>query len=114
MRPTLCFTLNELQRLVPSFRKEAIKDERPEVKKAIFVMFWRLGADCTHGVEVQEGLVSRNRFNEEDSSPRFMIAERSDKEWLTSVHASKEAKQYTEDPTLLIALWRLKNGGSST
>lgn len=111
MKPVAVFTLNELQQLVPSFVKEAVTSENQKVKEAVHAMFWRLGCDCTTGIEVQEGCVSKNKFGEMDDSPRFIVSERTDTAWLMSGHASTAAKQYTPDVGLVVDLWKLKNIG---
>lgn len=111
MKPVAVFTLKELQRIVPSFTKEAVASEDEKVKKAVHALFWRLGCDCSGGIEVQEGCVSKNKFSEMDDSPRFIVAERLDHAWFMSGHASTAAKQYTSDTSLVIALWKLKNRG---
>lgn len=112
MKPVAVFTLNELQRLVPSFRTAAVTSENIKVKEAVFKLFYQLGCDCTSGIEIQEGCTSKNKFGELDGSPRFIVAERTDLDWLTSKHASTAAKQYTSDVSLVVDLWKLKNRGN--
>lgn len=111
MRPVTVFTLLELQRIVPSFRKEAVTSEDVKVKEAVAKLFHRLGCDCTAGIEIQEDCISKNKFGELDVSPRFIVAERLDQDWLMSGYASTAAKQYTPDVGLVIDLWKLKNRG---
>lgn len=112
MKPVAVFTLNELQKLVPSFKKEAVTSENASVKEAVFKLFHRLGCDCTSGIEVQEGCTSKNRFGDLDESCRFIVAERTDQAWLSSGLASTAAKQYTTDVSLVVDLWKLKNRGN--
>lgn len=112
MKPVAIYTLNELQRLVPSFKAEAVTSENPKVKAAVQDLFYRLGCDTTGGIEVQEGCLSKNRFGELDDSLRFVVQERTDVKWLSTKHASTAAKQYTEDFSLIVDLWKLKNKGN--
>lgn len=112
MRPVTVFTLNELKRLVPSFRTEAATSEKPSVKEAVAKMFHSLGCDVTSGIEIQYDCISKNRFGGLDDSPRFIIAERLDTDWLASKYASTAAKQYTPDVSLVVDLWKLRNKGN--
>lgn len=112
MRPVTVFTLNELQRIVPSFKVEAVTSEREDVQKAVTEMFHRLGCDTSYGIEVQYDCISKNKFGEEDGSPRFIVAERLDNGWLMSGYASTAAKQYTPDVSLVVDLWKLRNKGN--
>jgi hypothetical protein len=112
MSPVTVFTLNELQRLVPSFRAEAVASENKAVQKAITDMFFRLGCNTEEGIEVQYDCVSKNKFGELDDSPRFIVAERLDNDWLMSGYASTAAKQYTSDTSLVVDLWKLRNKGN--
>lgn len=111
MTPLVVFTLNELQKLVPSFKTEMVMSENEKVVGILTDMFWRLGCDFSAGVEVQTDVLSKNRFGEVDSSPRFILSERMDQKWLMSGYASTAAKQYTPDLSLVVNLWKLKNRG---
>lgn len=113
MRPITVYTLNELQRLVPSITEEHILSSDNKVKEKVFSIFWALGCDLTHGIEVQKGLTTKNRFKEEDTSVRFVVSERVDDAWTVTFkgYASSAAKEYTEDYTLVVDLFKLKHGG---
>lgn len=111
MNPVVCFTLNELQKLVPNFRKEALDLQCENIKDKLHNMFWQLGADLAKKVEFQDGVLSRNRFGEEDNSTRFILHERLDKEWVLGKYASDYAKTYVDnkDYEMVIDLGKIKN-----
>lgn len=111
MNPVLCFTLNELQKLVPNFRKEALDLKDEVIQEKIRKMFWNLGADSTKKIEIQDGVLSRNRFGEEDNSTRFILHERLDKEYVLGKYASDYAKTYVDnkDYEMVIDLGKIKN-----
>lgn len=113
MRPITVYTLQELQTLVPSITEEHVMSSDEKIKQKVFSIFWALGCDLTHGIEVQKGLTTKNRFKEEDNSVRFVVSERVDEAWTVNFkgYASNEAKEYTEDTSLVIDLFKLKHGG---
>lgn len=113
MRPITVYTLAELQALVPSITEEHITSENEEIKDRVFKLFWALGCDVTHGIEVQKGMITRNRLKQDDESTRFVVSERVDDEWVIGFkgYASNAAKEYTEDHTLVVDLFKLKTGG---
>lgn len=110
VRPSKVFTLNELQHLVPSLKLEHFKSELPKVKEALSNMFHRLGCDFSRGVDIQEGVTTRNIFKEEDNSVRFLLSERLDEEWLNSGNASAGARAYTKDYTMYIDMVKMQCG----
>lgn len=103
------YTEQELIKLVPHFRLHLLKNEK--VKQHLEAMFHRLGCVFSEGYELQHGMTTRNRFGEIDTSPRIVLNERLDKEWVTSGNASSEAIKYTTDYNLIIDLCNLKRGG---
>jgi len=64
-------------------------DANPEELNAIL---FELGCDVTKPIEVQEGLIHRNRMNKVVQCRRYACFERIDKDWLYSGYASHEAK----------------------
>ena len=109
MKPSCVYTLNELQTLVPSLRKEHLLSKDENIKKHIIKMFWHLGCDATEGIEIQEGVVCRNRFNRIDDSARVIVNERLDQVWVESKYASEFAKLYTKDVGVMNDIDRLRN-----
>ena len=109
MKPSCVYTLNELQTLVPSLRKEHLLSKDENIKKHIIKMFWHLGCDATEGIEIQEGVVCRNRFNQVDDSARVIVNERLDQVWVESKYASEFAKLYTKDVGVMNDIDRLRN-----
>lgn len=113
MRPIAVYTLRELKAIAPTIEEHHVVSEDLSVKEKVFNLFWLLGCDVTHGIEVQKDLITRNRFGEEDSTTRFVVSERVDDEWTMKFkqYASNAAKEYTEDRSLVVDLFRMKNGG---
>ena len=112
MKPKCVYTLNELNKLCPNFRIEFLKSENEVIKKATHRMFWKLGVNLEDGYEieeVEEGVVSLNKFGEEDSSARLILIERLDDEWISTKYASNYAKKFTKDYQLLVDLARIGN-----
>ena len=109
MKPTCVFTLNELKTIVPSITVDHFKSENPVVKKALEDMFHRLGCCIEGEIEIQEGVTSLNRFGIEDTSPRFVVSERVDANWLASGYASDWAKRYSTDYEMIVDLGKLRN-----
>ena len=101
MKPTTVYTLNELQTLVPSLRKEHLTSKDENIKKHIIKMFWHLGCDATEDIEIQEGVVCRNRFGNVDESARVIVNERVDEVYLRSKWASNAAKLATNDVEMM-------------
>lgn len=99
--PIKVFTLNELKKILPSFKEEYIESTNPKVKEILYNFFFKLGADTRFGIKKQDGFITKNRWGEEDCSTRFVIAERLDDEWVYSPLASNEAKLYTKDQSLI-------------
>ena len=108
MKPSCVYTLNELQTLVPSLRKEHLLSKDENIKKHIIKMFWHLGCDATD-IEIQEGVVCRNRFGNVDESARVIVNERLDEVWVESKYASEFAKLYTKDVGVMKDIDRLRN-----
>ena len=108
MKPSCVYTLNELQTLVPSLRKEHLTSKDENIKKHIIKMFWHLGCDATD-IEIQEGVVCRNRFGNVDESARVIVNERLDIVWVESKYASEFAKLYTKDVGVMNDIDRLRN-----
>ena len=108
MKPSCVYTLNELQTLVPSLRKEHLLSKDENIKKHIIKMFWHLGCDATD-IEIQEDVVCRNRFGKVDDSLRVIVNERLDEVYLRSKYASEFAKLYTKDVGVMNDIDRLRN-----
>ena len=109
MKPSCVYTLNELQALVPSLRKEHLTSKDENIKKHIIKMFWHLGCDATEDIDIQEGVVCRNRFGNVDDSDRVIVNERLDQAWVESKYASEFAKLYTKDVGVMNDIDRLRN-----
>ena len=96
-RPTKIYTENEIKRILPSFDRKWLETTKAHLKKMVDGAFERLGCDMKFDVEIQENVISRNRFNEEDTSTRFLFTERTDKAWLLSGCASNEALLFCQN-----------------
>ena len=101
MKVSCIFTLNELQRITPNLRKEHFFSECPKVKEALKKLFWNLGCTLPDKVEIDEGLVTLNRFEELDNSPRITLHERSDSNWIKTRFASHQVRCLTDDVSMM-------------
>ena len=96
-KPLVVFTDNELKKIVPHWDESMLTSHRSDC----VALFKNLGGDATNGIEVQRELTSRNKFNEIDSSTRYVMTERLDPAWLLSGNSSHEARIYSEDKSLV-------------
>ena len=101
MKASCIFTLNELKKIVPSITIEHFKSDNPKVKEALKELFWNLGCTLPDKVEIDEGLVTLNRFGEQDDSPRITVNERVDEIYLRSKWASNAVKLATNDVEMM-------------
>ena len=101
MKVHCTYTLNELQRITPSLRKEHFFSDCHKVKKALHTLFWNLGCVLPDKVEIDEGLVTLNRFGELDDSPRISCVERSDSDWVKTRFASHQVRCLTDDVSMM-------------
>lgn len=97
MKVPCTYTLNELQQITPNLRKEHFFSECPKVKEALRDLFWNLGCELPDKPDIVEGVVTKNRFNEEDSSIRINCWERQDSVWLKTRFASHQVRCLTDD-----------------
>lgn len=109
MKVYCTYTLNELQRITPSLRKEHFFSDCHKVKKALRTLFWNLGCELPNEPDIVEGVVTKNRFNEEDDSIRITAYERTDADWLNTKFASHQAKTATDDVEMMKELDRSMN-----
>ena len=101
MKVSVTYTLNELQRITPNLRKEHFKSDNPKVKEALKELFWNLGCTLPDKIEIDEGLVTLNRFKEQDDSPRITVNERQDSLWLKTRFASHQVRCLTDDVSMM-------------
>ena len=101
MKVSVTYTLNELQRITPNLRKEHFYSDCPKVKEALSKLFWNLGCTLPDKVEIDEGLVTLNRFGCLDDSPRITVNERQDEIYLRSKWASNAVKLATNDVEMM-------------
>lgn len=101
MKVSCIFTLNELKKIVPSLEIEHFKSDNPKVKEALKKLFWNLGCTLPDKVEIDEGLVTLNRFKELDASPRITVFERQDIVWLKTRFASHRVRCLTDDVSMM-------------
>ena len=81
MKVSCIFTLNELKKIVPSITIEHFKSDNPKVKEALNKLFFNLGCTLPDKIEIDEGLVTKNKFGEDDNSPRITANERVDENY---------------------------------
>ena len=101
MKVYCTYTLNELQRITPSLRKEHFFSDCPKVKKALHTLFWNLGCVLPNEPDIVEGVVTKNRFGCIDDSLRINCWERTDRAYLQSKWASNAAKLATNDVEMM-------------
>ena len=101
MKVSVTYTLNELQRITPNLRKEHFYSECPKVKEALNKLFFNLGCTLPNKVEIDEGLVTLNRFGCIDDSPRITLYERQDESWLKTRFASHQVRCLTDDVSMM-------------
>ena len=71
MKVSCIFTLNELKKIAPSITIEHFKSGNPKVKEALKKLFWNIGCTLPDKIEIDEGLLTINRFGCIDDSPRI-------------------------------------------
>lgn len=101
MKVSCIFTLNELKKIVPPITIEHFKSDNPKVKEALNKLFFNLGCTLPDKVEIDEGLLTINRFKEQDDSPRITVNERQDEIYLRSKWASNAVKLATNDVEMM-------------
>ena len=109
MKVYCTYTLNELQRITPSLRKEHFFSDCPKVKKALHTLFWNLGCELPNEPDIVEGVVTKNRFGCIDDSIRITVQERQDELWVSTRFASHQAKTATDDVEMMKELDRSMN-----
>ena len=101
MKVSVTYTLQELQRITPNLRKEHFYSECPKVKEALNKLFFNLGCTLPDKVEIDEGLLTLNKFGCIDDSPRITCWERSDPEWIKTRFASHQVRCLTDDVSMM-------------
>lgn len=101
MKVPCTYTLNELQRITPSLRKEHFFSECPKVKEALRDLFWNIGCELPAKHDIVEGVVTKNRFDVLDASPRITVFERVDSGWLKTRFASHRVRCLTDDVSMM-------------
>ena len=101
MKVSCIFTLNELKKIVPSLEIEHFKSDNPKVKEALKKLFWNLGCTLPNKVEIDEGLLTLNKFGEQDDSPRITANERVDENWIKTRFASHQVRCLTDDVSMM-------------
>ena len=101
MKVSVTYTLNELQRITPNLRKEHFYSDCPKVKEALKKLFWNLGCTLPNKVEIDEGVITMNRFKELDDSIRITVSERVDIGWLKTRFASHQVRCLTDDVSMM-------------
>lgn len=109
MKVSHTYTLNELKKIVPSIKKEHFTSECPKVKEALNKLFFNIGCILPDKVDIVEGVITRNKFNEIDDSIRITVYERSDELWLKTRFASHQVRVATNDVSLLRDIDSLTN-----
>ena len=101
MKVSCIFTLNELKKIVPSLEIEHFKSDNPKVKEALKKLFWNLGCTLPDKIEIDEGLLTLNKFGCIDDSPRITANERVDENWIKTRFASHRVRCLTDDVSMM-------------
>ena len=101
MKVNCIFTLNELKKIVPSITIEHFKSDNHKVKEALDKLVFNLGCTLPDKVEIDEGLITINRFKEQDDSPRITVFERNDENWIKTRFASHQVRCLTDDVSMM-------------
>ena len=101
MKVSCIFTLNELKKITPSLEIEHFKSDNPKVKEALNKLFFNLGCTLPDKVEIDEGLVTLNKFGCIDDSPRITANERQDENWVKTRFASHQIRCLTDDVSMM-------------
>lgn len=109
MKVHVIYTLQELQKITPSLTKEHLISDKPHIKEILKEYFWRLGCTIPEKFEIEEGLITKNRYGELDSSLRIIVYERNDPEYMKSKYASHQVRVATNDVSLLRDIDSLTN-----
>lgn len=109
MKVQVIYTLQELQKITPSLTKEHLISDKPHIKEILKGYFWRLGCTIPDKFEIEEGLITKNRYGELDSSLRIIVYERNDPEYMKSKYASHQVRVATNDVSLLRDIDSLTN-----
>ena len=64
-------------------------------------LFFNLGCTLPDKIEIDEGLITINRFKEQDDSPRITVNERQDIVWLKTRFASHQVRCLTDDVSMM-------------
>ena len=97
-------SLSEINKVRPEIDSNWINKNQGEFKDILF----QLGLDTNVPWDYQENIQHRNRFNEVVICDRWVGNERTDKEWIYSGLASREAKDKSTNNKLVTDLYRLK------
>ena len=101
MKVSCIFTLNELKKTVPSITIDHFKSNNPKVKEALDKLFFNLGCTLPDKIEIDEGLLTINRFGCIDDSPRITANERQDSLWIKTRFASHQVRCLTDDVSMM-------------
>ena len=79
-----------------------------ENKGDFYEILWAFGMNVNQGVEIQEAANHRTRLNRLVNCDRYVGNERTDKAWIESGYASREAKDKASGSKLLADIYRGK------
>ena len=97
-------SLSEIQ-TVANWVTEEFIEENPEVFKK---MLFDLGMDVYNYPWEVQNVTHRNRFGNTITCPRYVGNERIDKEWVSSLYSSVEARDKSLNNKILNDLYRFK------
>lgn len=103
----IVYTEKEISKMIGRNFKYEMIENNENAKCKLNDFLFCIGYDTTYKIELECGMLSRNRFKEIDDSCRIVGKERRDKEWMSSNHCSFETKIYTKDVHLNSMLNRM-------
>ncbi len=104
---TIVFTENEISKMIDKPFRYSMVENDEKLLKLLNRFLYTIGVDTDCKIEIEHGLIARNRFNEIDNSCRIVCRERSDDLWVKSKYASHEAKSFIHPKRLGDTLKRL-------
>lgn len=94
----------DIAKVKKDFTYQFVKDNLEDFKDILY----RFGMNVNSGFETQENVLHRTLAGDVVQGDRYVGSERTDKEWLESGFASREAKDRASGSKLLTDIYRAK------
>ena len=101
----LCIvSASEIAKVMPSFTYDMVEKDRD----TFLDILYQFGMDIKQPIEIQKDLMHRNRMNNIVQCDRYVGYERTDKIWIESGYASREAKDKSTGNKLIKDIYRMR------